>query len=221
MESRILTVNGTGKVSIKPDYTIISVSLDTKDKAYEKAVEKASVQIELLRTSLINIGFQKNDLKTTSFNVQARYESERDNKGNYKSVFAGFECIHQLKLAFDFDMQKLSCVLDALSKSLTEPRLDVNFTVKDKSSVNEEVLRNAVANAVCQAEILASASGVKLGDIISINYNRSELNMLSNARFAIADNCRAAAPMAMEKSIDIEPEDIDVSDTVSITWQIL
>ena len=67
MESRILTVNGTGKVSIKPDYTIISVSLDTKDKAYEKAVEKASVQIELLKTSLINIGFQKNDLKTFWF----------------------------------------------------------------------------------------------------------------------------------------------------------
>ena len=115
---RTLTVKGIGKISVKPDYTVVSISLKVLNKVYDDAMEKAGMQIEALREALCAIGFEKQDLKTTGFNVNSRYNNERDKNGNYKNVFAGFECIHQLKLEFDFDMKKLALVLSALSTSL-------------------------------------------------------------------------------------------------------
>ncbi len=215
---RTLTVKGIGKISVKPDYTVVSISLKVLNKVYDDAMEKAGMQIEALREALCAIGFEKQDLKTTGFNVHSRYNNERDKNGNYKNVFAGFECIHQLKLEFDFDMKKLALVLSALSTSSTEPEITVKFTVKDKSAVCEELLRNAVCTAEQKAKLLASASGVTLGDIASIDYNWDELDFISPTRYEASNDCFALKASA--RSIDIEPDDISVSDSVTIIWEI-
>ena len=39
---RTITVKGTGNVSVKPDLTIISFTLKSIDKNYDKAMEDAS-----------------------------------------------------------------------------------------------------------------------------------------------------------------------------------
>lgn len=47
--SRTITVKGTGKVSAKPDFLVISMKLEAKDKKYEKAMDKSAEQLEILK----------------------------------------------------------------------------------------------------------------------------------------------------------------------------
>lgn len=90
--------------------------------------------------------------------------------------------------------------------------------MKDSTAINEEMLRSATINAKRKAEILCEASGVKLGDLIAIDYNWGELDIYSHTRF---DCCEEAmAPMMKAKAIDIDPDDIDVSDTATFVWEI-
>ena len=51
------------------------------------------------------------------------------------------------KYEFDMDMKKLSVVLAALSNSGSLPCFTVQFTVKDKNKVQEELLYKAAENA--------------------------------------------------------------------------
>lgn len=206
--TRTITIKGVGKLT-----------LNATDKNYDKTMDTAAKHLEQLRGALVGIGFTKDDLKTTNFNVNTEYESERDKNGNYKRIFIGYSVTHQLKLEFDFDSQRLSRTLGAIAGCIAEPELNVQFTVKDKKSVNAALLENACVNAKAKAGILAKASGVTLGDLISIDYNWGELHLFSQTQYDMEDDCMRMAS-AVPTSIEIEPDDIDISDSVTFVWEI-
>ena len=217
--NRTITIKGIGKLSLKPDQTVVSLTLKTVHGDYDKAMDEAAKHLEQLRNAITEIGFAKDDLKTTGFDVGTEYENERDKNGNYKRIFIGYRVTHGLKLEFDFDSQRLSKVLGAMAVCIAEPELNVQFTVKDKEAVNAALLESACVNAKAKAEILTKASGVTRGELISIDYNWGELHLYSPTRSEMEDACMmraGAAPTAM----DIEPDDIDVSDSVTFVWEI-
>ena len=217
---KTITVKGMGKVSASPDLIAVSMHLETEDKEYDKTMESAAEKIELLNKSLEEVGFEKKAVKTTNFNVQPNYESVRDKNGNYKSEFKGYVCNHGLKVEFDFDTKRLAKVLTAISACLAKPEFSISFTVKDPSAVNAELLKSAAQNAKEKAEILCSASGVKIGELVSIDYNWGELNVYSNTDYKLAGRRMMKAEACMA-NIDIEPEDIKVNDTATFVWGIL
>lgn len=216
--NRTITINGFGKLTLKPDQTAISLTLKTVDKGYDNAVGTAAAHLEQLRAALADVGFARNDLKTADFSIGTEYENERDTKGNYKRVFVGYRVTHRLKLEFDFDSTRLSETLAAVSACIAEPELDIQFTVKDKDAVSAALLESACADARAKAEILAAASGVTLGGLISIEYNRSDPNLISPTRYGTESACmmKAAAP-----GIEIVPDDITVCDSAAFVWEIV
>lgn len=217
--SKTITVKGIGKVSAVPDYVVITMSLEAHENDYEETLELAAKKIEYLNASLVEIGFEKKTVKTTSFNVRTDYERVKDRNGNYKSVFNGYVCSHRLKVEFDFDTKRLAQTLYAISKCLAQPELSIVFTVKDASAVNKELLRSATINAKEKAQILCDASGVELGELLSIDYNWGELNIVSHTEYMLEEKCMAM-PVGGLADIDIEPDDIDVSDTATFVWEI-
>lgn len=217
--SKTITVKGIGKVSARPDYVILIMKLEAKDKEYDKAMEMAAGQLNQLNDCLARIGFEKENVKTTDFNVKTDYDSRKDRQGNYQRIFSGFVCSHQLKLSFDFDMKKLSRALAAVADCLMHPELSIKFTVRDPAAVNDALLREAAINAKKKAELLCEASGVKLGQLLAIDYNWGELNIYSDTRYEMEERCLCEAPV-YTASIDIEPEDINVSDTATFVWEI-
>lgn len=213
---RTITVKGIGKASAKPDCVELSMKLESIDRDYAEAMKNASEKLEALNNSLVRKGFEKSAVKTTDFSVRANYDSVKDKDGNYKSVFKGFLVSHSLKLCFDFDMKRLSEALFAVANCLSNPRISIAFTVRDSSALNEEMLRSATANARRKAEILCEASGGKLGTLISIDYSWGELSIYSDTRY----DCCDRDVMPMTASIDIEPDDIDLTDAATFVWEI-
>lgn len=217
--NKTITVKGIGNASARPDYVVISMALESTDKEYSKAMEHAAENITLLTETLVATGFEKEALKTTNFNVRTDYDSIRKKDGSYESVFRGYVVSHNLKIEFDFKADQLSKALSAIGSCTAHPQMSIAFTVKDPTAINEEMLRAATMNARRKAKILCEVSGKKLGDLLSIDYNWGELNIFSNTRYDMAEECMAA-PMMMAKSIDFEPDDIDVSDTATFVWEI-
>lgn len=74
--NRTITIKGIGKLSLKPDQVVVSLTLKAIDKNYDKAMDTAAKHLEQLRGALVGIDFAKDNLKTTNFNVGTEYESE-------------------------------------------------------------------------------------------------------------------------------------------------
>ena len=218
MSERIITVNGTGNVSVNPDLIIITMSLTTSRFDYSQAMDRIAAKTESLRNALISIGYEGKKLKTTAFNINTKYESYKDSKGDWKQKFAGYSCSHDLKLEFDLDMKRFGETLGAISASTTSPQFQIAFSVKDKNAVQKELLERAVSNAADKAAILAKASGVTLGAIRHIDYSWSEVRLYSHTTTTF--NKMALMESKESFSMDIEPEDIEVNDTVTVMWDI-
>ena len=216
---RTITVKGMGNAKTSPDYIVISMSLEAQNNDYDETMELAAKQIDYLNASLEEIGFEKKAVKTTNFNVRIDYDNVKDKNGNYKRVFNGYVCSHKLKVELDFDTKRLAQTLSAISKCLAKPELTIRFTVKDPSAINKDLLKSATINAKEKAEILCEASNVELGSLLSIDYNWGELNIYSHTDYSLAEDCMAM-PMAKMSAIEIEPDDIDVSDTATFVWEI-
>lgn len=215
---RTITVKGVGKVSARPNYIVLSMTLESRNIKYEVAMEKAAESIDLLNEALAGVGFGQSSIKTTNFRVQTDYSDELQKTGRYKRSFDGYVVNHNLKVEFDFESERLKKALSAVGSCLAHPRLSIAFTVKDSTAINEEMLRSATVNAKRKAEILCEASEVELGSLLSIDYNWGELNIFSDTRYYM--NQESLDSPRMAKSIEIEPDNIDVSDSATFIWEI-
>lgn len=214
--SRTITVTGIGRATSRPDQITIPITLEARDFDYQKTMQLGAQQHEALKASLGKCEIEPEDIKTTDFRVDASYETERDKNGNYKRVFNGYTCAHQLQVQFDIDMKRLGRVLDAIAKCAAQPRCSIQFGIKDPESMMHQVLENAASNARQKAEILAAASGVKLGELITITYSWTDVTFRSETDML----CETAACACDSMNIEIEPEDIKASENVTFVWDI-
>ncbi len=214
-EKRRIHIRGIGVAAQVPDLITLSMTLTARNAEYAAAYKIAAQQIEMLRESTAEAGFQADDLKTTCFNVRAVYEDEEYREGNakrYRQNFIGFECRHDLKLTFDFDNAKLNRALDTIAACLSQPKISIAFTVKDADALNDKLLASAARDARRKAEILCAASGVKLGRLLDINYT-------PDGAEAETIVCGACEPVD-KNSFDIQPEELTASLGVDFLWEI-
>lgn len=215
--NRRITVKGTGNVSIRPDLIILTMVLQSKHLKYERTLEEAARSAEAIGEAVHSAGFKKEDLKTASLNIRAEYESYHDEDSNYRTRFTGYVFEQNLKLEFAFDQAVLSGVLEAIAGASVTPHLDIRFTVKDQESMKEELLKRAAVSARRKAEILTQSAGVVLGDLISIDYSWKDWDPYSRTSFGIEEKVMAQRAVP---AMDIEPENIEASDTVTFIWEI-
>ena len=214
---RTITVKGIGAVSVKPDLIVLRLSMETAEYEYDAAMKAAAEKIDFLNKALEAAGFEKKSAKTADFRVRADYDRLNDGKGNYTSVFMGYKCRHELKIEFDFDTKRLAKALSEISKCIAKPEISIDFTVKDSSAVSGELLKAAVKNAREKVEILCAASGAKLGELLSIDYNWGELHLYSATDYDVEGKCMM---LGAADDMDIEPEEIKARDTATFAWEI-
>jgi len=212
---RTITVRGTGKVSLPPDQVEITLTLTAENKDYDGAMTRAADQLEALRAALTAIGHREKALKTTHFDVSTRYDYHHDSKGNATRIFLGYACTQNLRLVFPFDAARLGETLSAVSACAADPELNVRFTVADPSALSDALLRSAAESARQKAEVLAAASGVELGELVKVWYSWGDRDFASPTRFEAANGL-----MRAKASMDFTPEDIDLTDQATFTWEI-
>ena len=217
---RTIRVTGKGQIKVKPDMTRITLTLEGYEKEYDQTLRKSSEDTESLKDVLAGFGFERSDLKTLDFNVETKYETYEEKK-TYKKRFIGYRFYHQVKVEFDSDNDRLGKILYALAHCAVQPEFKISYTVGDPEKVKNELLGKAVTDAEEKASILTQAAGVALKDIQSIDYSWGQINfeVQPMSRMLMEENY--APPLGDESyDMDIEPDDIDVSDTVTVIWEI-
>ena len=211
---RTITVKGTGTAAFVPDRAEIPITLVTQHQDYEQTVRKSGEQLAQLRESLQETGFAREDIKTRSFDVSPQHESERGADGEWHRVFKGYRCTHALCVSFERNPDRLARVLSMLAACPAKPDFSVRFTVSDRNAVSRKLLQSAAENAREKAGLLCEASGVRLGELVNIDYSWGELNVYSAAEIGFA------AKAQEDFCPDIEPEEIENSETVTFVWRI-
>lgn len=221
-KERLITVKGIGVVTVPVDYVEITLTLDEMNKDYKKGYENFEKHILALQEIIVGCGFKKEDLKTSEIRVYPKNERVKKG-GHYVEVLTGYEFYSEMIVRFDFDSEKVGQIFASITQSKPSPRINVEFTVKDKEAVKKSLLAASAKDAKEKANILCQAMDVKLGKLQTINYNWDELKIYSQTKYLLNEERERVLYDAYDvryNGLDFTPDDIRVDDDASFVWEI-
>lgn len=162
-EAPVITVTGSGQVYVVPDMGYIDIGVRSQGATVIEAIAINNEQANAIQAALVEQGVEVEDIQTSNFNVyqQTDYDYQGSPTSTYYSVEnTVYVTVHQL--------ENLGKVLDAAARSGANNIYGVNFDVQDKSEAQSTARKLAIQSAQAQAQELAQAAGIELGDLISI-----------------------------------------------------
>lgn len=213
MEKEI-RITGTGHCSIAPDAVSVRYSIVSRNSDYKEAVKLAKSRQQKATKALVAAGIPKNDITTSDFSVSSE-KKEIEKYGVRKYIFDCYAVHHSFEVVFDLNMNLLEKVISGIAASCSDPNLSIRFFVKDAGKVRSMLLASAAKDAHSSAKVLCDSLGVKLGELISINYSWSEFDIYSKTSYRACEEISDAC-----STPEIKPSDINLSDTATFVWAI-
>lgn len=215
---RTIKITVESKLSVAPDRLQIHVNLDKLMSDYAEAMHYASNATKEMTAVVERAGLPASDLKTYSWNIAAEYEYRMNESRGQVKVFAGYRYHQSFMLEIVVDNEQLGRILSEMIQSELEPEVRLQYTVADLEPYKDKLLEQAIANARHKAEVIARAEGMQLGKVLTTEYCWKQGDTEGDAGHMM----KVPRTMAVRSfsAPDITPADIELSETVTIIWEI-
>lgn len=210
---RELRITGEGRLSLTPDIVIIRLPVEATAEDYSGTIDFLNQKVNIVHNILTKNNIEKSKLKTTNFDIRENWEYYKDKR--MKPKLLGYIASHDLKLEIPLNNELISSVLTDLSKSNTGISFTLSFDVSEKEQYNKALIKNAVLDAKESAEVLATASGIKLKEIVKIDYSFSEIHFHNDNILYESDMVWAETTMP-----DFSPDEVKAQKNITIIWRI-
>jgi uncharacterized protein YggE len=163
-----ISVTASGVVYVVPDIAYINVGVRSQGNTVAEAMNANNVQAKAIKDTLTSQGVDEKDIQTSSFNVYP--QSDYDYSGNITRTYFSVENNVYVTVR---NLGNLGTILDAVASSGANTIYGITFDAMDKTAAQTSARQLAVDSAKSQAQELAQAAGVQLGNIISISSSYS------------------------------------------------
>lgn len=205
-----LTVSGRGEIRLVPNIASVTIGVRTMGANVSEVVAANAAQVADVMEALSALGIPAEDMQTSNFNVYAN--QSYDPVTGLPTEINNYS-VENTVTVLARDLTKLGELLDRAVSAGANSIWGVSFDVDDKSATQAQARDMAVQNAIEQAQALAAAAGVELGNIISINYVPS--GYFYGPMYGMGGGGAAA-----EASTSILPGQITVGADVTVTFAI-
>lgn len=205
-----VSVTGSGVVYVVPDIAYINVGVRSQGDTVADAMTANNAQAQAIKDTLVGQGVDEMDIQTSSFNVYP--QSDYDFQGVITRTYFSVENNVYVTVR---SLDNLGAILDAVAASGANTIYGISFDVVDKTEAQTSARQLAVDSAKTQAQELADAAGVTLGDIQYISSSYSYPNVYSGYGMG-----GGGAAYAMSESVPIASGQVTVSADVTITFGI-
>jgi uncharacterized protein len=159
-----ISVTGSGQVYLTPDVAYINIGVKSQADKVADALKKNNDQAAGVASALKDIGVDAKDIQTSAFNVYPQQEF-----GPNGEVTKTFYVVENTVNVTVRNLQKLGQMLDAVVQNGANTINSIQFDALDKTKATSEARKLAVQDAHNQAQELADAAGVKLGQLTSLS----------------------------------------------------
>lgn len=182
---RHIEVSGNGLVNETPDIALLTLTFSQRDKQARRAKTTVDSQVNDLLTLTKQLGIDKKDIQAARLNIYPEY----DHKNNRQLI--GYRVSRDVQVRLHDLLSYPKLLEGAVDIGATHTgQLQLDFS--NRKELENKALQAAFHDARQQAELLAQASGDKLGETLwihsAMNY-RSEPKM----RMAVMSDMNAEA----------------------------
>ncbi len=165
-----ITVAGTAATQVSPDRVILSFGVETREKTAAAALDENNVLMKSVLDALHAAGVRENETQTANFNISPNYQNAPMTIG--PGNLTGYTVTNTIQVTSS-NLDNVSNWIDAAVKAGSNRVNNVSFTLSDAQmkSIRASLITQAIDNARSKADLAASAVGVKIVGVKSINVN--------------------------------------------------
>lgn len=161
---RTLSVNGSGKAFLDPDIAYIYIGVHTEGKDAAEAVSTNNTQSQRLIEALKSFGIDAKDIQTTNFSIWPQQQYSPDGQQTGTTYVVDNTVYVTLR-----ELDNIGDLLDTAVANGANTINGIQFDVADRTKALSDARKDAITQARAQADELAVAAGVELGQIHSIS----------------------------------------------------
>jgi len=173
MTNNTLFVTGSATNQTKPDKVTVSLGVETTNSTAQATLTANSDLMNKVLGVLKASGVQENEMSTSTFSITPNYNySSNTNQGK----LTGFTVSNSIHIESS-NMVSVSKWIDAAVSAGANNVNNVYFSVSEKKleGIKNLLLKDAINNAKTKADIAASAAGLKLKGVKSIQVGEAQL----------------------------------------------
>jgi len=205
---RTINVTGNGKAYLTPDIAYINIGVHTENKDAAEAVGSNNTQSQKVADALKKFNIDPKDIQTTNFSIYPQQQMDPSGKVTGVTYVVDNTVFVTLR-----DISKLGDVIGAAVDAGANSINSIQFDAADRSKALSEARKAAVADALAQAKELASAAGVTLGDIQTINSYGSQPMPMYDVK-GVGGAAAAGAP------VPVSPGQLVLTLDVNVVFEI-
>ena len=209
---RTIIITGKSQLNISPDMIKLSFKIITQETAYSQVLNFLSDNANSLIDVLTSHGFNTNEIKTTRYTIHrwTKYQ-------NGQELNLGYEGEHSLFVEFKIDNAKINEIINHITEKVPCVSINISYSCSKLEQYDKKLLELAIKDAQDKAKFIAKTSGVKLKQILNINYSTQPTNINFGLEYnhLRADKCFATARVP-----NMTPEDKIVEKSIDMVWEI-
>jgi len=195
---KTITVQGTGKVTAKPDIAVTTMGVISNASTVAEAQQKNTDIMNKLIEKVKVLGIDAKDIQTTNYNIYPQYDYLQD-KGQ---VLRGYE-VNQSVTVKIRDLTKANQVLALAGEVGANNVSGLQFTIDDDEVYKAEARKLALEKIAEKAKILTEMLGVKVVAISSYNEYEGGAGGVYSVKYAEGMGGGMGAPTVESGSTDV------------------
>jgi uncharacterized protein len=172
-----ITVSGSGLVNIQPDRAILTIGATSQDSSAQTAAQQNAVTMSNVIAALGAIGINSSSIQTTSYNINPQTQYS-----NGPAVITGYQVTNEIEVTIQVPSASLGTLgakvgqaIDAATGQGANEIYGIQFTASS-GAINQatnQALALAVQDAAGQAKVVATALGVTVIGVVSVDASPS------------------------------------------------
>lgn len=206
---RTVTVTAEGTASGTPDTAVVQLGVQTQAASAKDALDQANQKASQLLDALKFSGVKPEDITTTNVFVYPQYASN-------SQTITGYQAGNSVSATIR-DVSKAGAIIDAAAGVVGDQITlqGVSFNIDDTGNLRKAARDDAVAHAKSQADQLAAATGMKVGQVVSIVEGS-----VPNIPLVYADASAPATTAAGSAPVPLQPGQQELNLSVTIVYEL-
>ncbi|HET7149229.1 MAG TPA: SIMPL domain-containing protein [Candidatus Nitrosopolaris sp.] len=169
--NNVLSVPGTATTKVKPDKVTLILGVETTNQTAKAALSTNSATMNKVLNVLLSAGVKRNETSTSAFSISPNY-----NYSQGRNLITGFTVTNSIQIESSNINDTARWIDTAISSGGATSVSSIVFTLSDKKlqEIKNGLIKQAINNARSEADIAASALGLKVLGIKAVYLNEFE-----------------------------------------------
>ena len=165
----VLTVSGSGEARVSPDLATVRLGVIAQAATARAAQEQVSRTAGAVLEAIRKLGIKDEDIQTSGLSLSPLYSQPRPGTEEESRAprITGYQANNSVTIRVE-DLTKVGPVIDAGLSAGANTLDGVEFGLRNDEAARSQALAEAAVKARAKAQTLASALGLRLGNVLEV-----------------------------------------------------